>query len=135
MDTTFYYILFALSVLAAALGQFLLNHELHGPLRVNRVTDILLGLALTFLPIMLIPTILPFRSADGTWLGNLIEKAIHFLFNHLNYHTAILLCFTVWFIYHVDVNEDVLWWTSPNDARNLHLLNKDTSKTKNYISV
>ena len=30
LDTTFYYILFALSVLAAALGQFLLNHELHG---------------------------------------------------------------------------------------------------------
>lgn len=109
MDTTFYYILFALSVLAAALGQFLLNHELHGPLRFNRVTDMLLVIALTVLPLMLIPTILPFRSADGTWLGNLIEKAIHFLFNHLNYHTAILLCFTVWFIYHVDVNEDVLW--------------------------
>ena len=30
LDTTFYYVLFALSVLAAALGQFLLNHELHG---------------------------------------------------------------------------------------------------------
>jgi len=114
LDTTFYYILFALSVFAAALGQFLLNHELHGdyglwPLRFNRVTDMLFVIVLTVLPLMLIPAMLPFRSADGTWFGNFIEKAIHFLFNHLNYHTAILLCFTVWFIYHVDVNEDVLW--------------------------
>jgi len=109
LDTTFYYVLFALSVLAAALGQFLLNHELHGPLRFNRVTDMLFVIVLTVLPLMLIPTLLPFRSADGTWFGNFIEKGIHFLFNHLNYHTAILLCFTVWFIYHVDVNEDVLW--------------------------
>jgi len=114
LDTTFYYILFALSVMAAALGQFLLNHELHGdyglwPLRINRMTDMFFVIVLTVLPLMLIPTILPFRSADGTWFGNFIEKAIHFLFNHLNYHTAILLCFTVWFIYHVDVNEDVLW--------------------------
>jgi len=114
LDTTFYYVLFGLSVLAAALGQFLLNHELHGdyglrPLRFNRVTDMLFVIVLTMFPLMLIPTILPFRSADGTWFGNFIEKAIHFLFNHLNYHTAILLCFTVWFIYHVDVNEDVLW--------------------------
>jgi len=114
LDTTFYYVLFALSVLAAALGQFLLNHELHGdygiwPIRFNRVTDMLFVIVLTMFPLLLIPTILPFRSADGTWFGNIIEKAIHFLFNHLNYHTAILLCFTVWFIYHVDVNEDVLW--------------------------
>jgi len=114
LDTTFYYVLFALSVLAAALGQFLLNHELHGdygiwPVRFNRVTDMLFVIVLTMFPLMLIPTILPFRSADGTWFGNFIERAITFLFNHLNYHTAILLCFTVWFIYHVDVNEDVLW--------------------------
>merc|ERR1719495_392838 len=51
MDTTFYYILFALSVLAAALGQFLLNHELHGdygiwPIRFNRVTDMLFVIVL-----------------------------------------------------------------------------------------
>jgi len=109
LDTTFYYVLFGLSVLAAALGQFLLNYELHGPVRFNRVTDMLFVIVLTMFPLMLIPTILPFRSADGTWFGSFIEKAIHFLFNHLNYHTAILLCFTVWFIYHVDVNEDVLW--------------------------
>jgi len=114
LDTTFYYVLFGLSVLAAAMGQFLLNHELHGdygiwPVRFNRVTDMLFVIVLTMFPLMLIPTILPFRSGDGTWFGSFIEKAIHFLFNHLNYHTAILLCFTVWFIYHVDVNEDVLW--------------------------
>ena len=30
LDSTFYYILFTLSVLAAALGQFLVNHELQG---------------------------------------------------------------------------------------------------------
>ena len=30
IDSTFYYILFTLSVLAAALGQFLVNHELQG---------------------------------------------------------------------------------------------------------
>jgi len=109
LDTTFYYILFGFSLIAAVLGQFLLNHEIQGPLRFNRVTDMLLVIALTVLPLTLIPTILPYRNSEGTWLGNLIEKAIHFLFNHLNYHTAILLCFTVWFIYHVDVNEDVLW--------------------------
>ena len=30
LDSTFYYVLFTLSVLAAALGQFLVNHELQG---------------------------------------------------------------------------------------------------------
>ena len=72
--------------------------------------------------------ILLLQSSDGTWLGNIIEKSIHFMFYHMNYYTAILvryqatagtfhilkalsfqLCFTVWFVYHVDINDDLLW--------------------------
>lgn len=109
LDSTFYYILFTLSVLAAALGQFLVNHELQGPLRVNRVTDLLLVVVITVLPLLLLPAIMPYRSTEGTWFGGLIEKTVRFLFSHLNYHTAILLGFIAWFVYHVDVNEDLLW--------------------------
>jgi len=109
MDSTFYFILFGLSLLAAGLGQILLNQELHGNVRFQRLPDLVLVLALTVMPLLIIPTLLPYRGQDGSWLGNVIEKAIHFLLNHLNYHTGILLCFTVWFIYHVDVNEDI-WW-------------------------
>ena len=87
LDSTFYYVLFTLSVLAAALGQFLVNHELQGllltyvelsynsvsgnfllnllgipgPLRVNRVTDLLLVVVITVLPLALLPAIMPYR--------------------------------------------------------------------------
>jgi len=91
IDSTFYYILFTLSVLAAGLGQFLVNHELQGPLRVNRVTDLLLVVVITVLPLLLLPAMMPYRSAEGTWFGGLIEKTVRFLFSHLNYHTAILV--------------------------------------------
>ena len=70
-----------------------------------------------------------FQNSEGSWIGALIEKATHFFFYHMNYYTAILvklfcnfksslhewrkyfqLCFTVWFVYHVDINDDLLWW-------------------------
>ena len=82
LDSTFYYVLFTLSVLAAALGQFLVNHELQGllllprlnftlillwipgPLRVNRVTDLLLVVVITVLPLALLPAIMPYRVCN-----------------------------------------------------------------------
>jgi len=109
VDSTFYYIIFGLTLVAAGLGQIVLNQELHGPLRFNRLTDMVIVILLTVLPLILLPAVLPWRSSDGTWLGNLIEKSIHFMFYHMNYYTAILLCFTVWFVYHVDINDDLLW--------------------------
>lgn len=109
VDATFYYILFVLSLLAAVMSQFFRNNNIQGNLRLHRVTDLLHVLLLTVVPLLLVPTFLPARSGEGTWFGNLIEQTVHFLFHHLNYHTAVLLCFTVWFIYNVDVNEDVLW--------------------------
>ena len=61
----------------------------------------------------------------------MFEKVTHFFFYHMNYYTAILvnylilylccipyfrtnysflqLCFTVWFVYHVDIDDDLLW--------------------------
>ena len=80
LDSTFYYVLFTLSVLAAALGQFLVNHELQGllltyvelsynsvsgnfllnllgipgPLRVNRVTDLLLVVVILLFCVLLV---------------------------------------------------------------------------------
>ena len=35
------------------------------------------------------------QSSDGTWLGNIIEKSIHFMFYHMNYYTAILVRYQV----------------------------------------
>merc|ERR1719346_49998 len=68
LDSTFYYVLFTLSVLAAALGQFLVNHELQGPLRVNRVTDLLLVVVITVLPLALLPAIMPYRVGTQLFL-------------------------------------------------------------------
>ena len=107
VDTTFYYIIFGLTLVAAGLGQIVLNQELHGPLRFNRLTDMVIVILLTVLPLLLLPAVLPWRvcnlrqmsanisiilqNSDGTWLGNLIEKSIHFMFYHMNYYTAILV--------------------------------------------
>ena len=109
VDTTFYYIIFGLTLVAAGLGQIVLNQELHGPLRFNRLTDMVVVILLTVLPLLLLPAVLPWRvciapsqpptsyinillqSSDGTWLGNIIEKSIHFMFYHMNYYTAILV--------------------------------------------
>jgi len=91
LDSTFYYVLFTLSVLAAALGQFLVNHELQGPLRVNRVTDLLLVVVITVLPLALLPAIMPYRTGEGTWIGGVIERSVKMLFAHLNLQTTVLV--------------------------------------------
>merc|ERR1719209_2579885 len=57
LDTTFYYVLFALSVLAAALGQFLLNHELHGDY----------GICMSY-PVSCIAQIIPNHLWPGYWV-------------------------------------------------------------------
>jgi len=109
VDATFYYILFVISLIAAFASQFLRNHDMPGNLRLHRVTDLLHVVLLTVVPLLLVPSFLPIGGGTGTWIGSLIERSARFLFQHLNYHTAVLLCFTVWFIYNVDVNEDVLF--------------------------
>ena len=45
LDSTFYYVLFTLSVLAAALGQFLVNHELQGEPTTCSTSDKLMALS------------------------------------------------------------------------------------------
>merc|ERR1719220_775987 len=94
LDSTFYYVLFTLSVLAAALGQFLVNHELQGipgPLRVNRVTDLLLVVVITVLPLALLPAIMPYRTGEGTWIGQTLERLVKLLLSHLNMQTTVLV--------------------------------------------
>merc|ERR1712154_661866 len=76
-------IIFGLTLVATGLGQIVLNQELHGPLRFNRLTDMVIVILLTVLPLLLLPAVLPWRNSDGTWLGNLIEKSIHFMFYHM----------------------------------------------------
>merc|ERR1711862_910315 len=86
------------------MGQVLMHLEQHGW---NRQTDISLVMLVIVVPLMLVlPLIVPWRNSEGSWIGALIEKATHFFFYHMNYYTAILLCFTVWFVYHVDINDD-----------------------------
>ena len=61
MDSTFYYIIFGLTLVAAGLGQIVLNQELQGPLRLNRMTDMVIVILLTVLPLILLPAVLPWR--------------------------------------------------------------------------
>lgn len=71
----------------------------------NRVTDLLLVVVITVLPLLLLPAVMPYRvgdtscrsyyssmqTAEGTWLYGLLEKGARFLFSHLNFHTAVLV--------------------------------------------
>ena len=36
----------------------------------------------------------------------LFSEAPHF---HINNYSLLQLCFTVWFVYHVDIDDDLLW--------------------------
>jgi len=106
-DVTLAYAVFISSIVVAGMGQVLMHLEQHGW---NRQTDISLVMLVIVVPLMLVlPLIVPWRNSEGSWIGALIEKATHFFFYHMNYYTAILLCFTVWFVYHVDINDDLLW--------------------------
>lgn len=106
-DVTLAYAVFMSSIVVAGLGQILMHLEQNGW---NRQTDISLFAVIIGLPLLVVlPLVLPWRNREGSWIGALVEKATHFFFYQMNYYTAILLCFTVWFVYHVDMNDDLLW--------------------------
>jgi len=106
-DVTLAYTVFMSSIVVAGMGQILMHLEQHGW---NRQTDVSLVMVLLVVPLMLVlPLILPWRNSEGSWISVLFEKVTHFFFYHMNYYTAILLCFTVWFVYHVDIDDDLLW--------------------------
>ena len=77
VDTTFYYIIFGLTLVAAGLGQIVLNQELHGPLRFNRLTDMVIVILLTVLPLLLLPAVLPWRVRDQ--YQSVVTKMKYFL--------------------------------------------------------
>ena len=74
----------------------------------NRVTDLLLVVVITVLPLALLPVIMPYRVCDlylskvlcpisqfqtgeGTWIGGVIERSVKMLFAHLNLQTTVLV--------------------------------------------
>lgn len=108
LDTTFYYILFIISVIGAGLGQVFLNQYPGEDRQHYRIPDILLVIGLTCLPLLVIPTILPFRNPEGYYLGHVLKKTFYFILNHLSFHTIVLLSILAWFVYHCETNEDIL---------------------------
>jgi len=106
-DVTLAWAVFVSSLVVAGVGQIFMHLEQNGW---NGAIDTHLFMLVIILPFtLIIPLVLPWRNGDGSWLMVLIEKLTSFFFNHMNYYTAILLCFTVWFVYHVDINDDLLW--------------------------
>ena len=85
----------------------------------NRVTDLLLVVVITVLPLALLPAIMPYRvciylsiqwhcsnamhasrfyisiqtfqTGEGTWIGGVIERSVKMLFAHLNLQTTVLV--------------------------------------------
>jgi len=106
-DVTLACSLIVTSLAVAGLGQILRHLEQTGW---NRQTDLSLVLVLLVVPLVLIlPLIVPWRNSEGSWIGALFEKVTSFFLYHMNYYTALLLAFTVWFVYHVDIDDDLLW--------------------------
>lgn len=106
-DVTLACTLLVTSLAVAGMGQILRHLEQTGW---NRQTDFSLVLVLLVAPLALVlPLIVPWRNSEGSWIGALVEKVTSFFLYHMNYYTALLLAFTVWFVYHVDIDDDLLW--------------------------
>ena len=75
----------------------------------NRVTDLLLVVVITVLPLALLPAIMPYRvgtqlflcttsphyclpqTGEGTWIGQTLERLVKLLLSHLNMQTTVLV--------------------------------------------
>ncbi|XP_023345623.1 E3 ubiquitin-protein ligase RNF180 [Eurytemora carolleeae] len=110
LDSTFYFILFFLSLVAAGISQIhsLINADRGGERFGYRYSDLFLMICLTCLPLFVFPTFLPNRSQDGVYLGSLVKKAGSYLFSHFSIHTLVLCLVLAWFVYTCDTNEDIL---------------------------
>ena len=56
----------------------------------------------TCLPLLVLPTMLPYRSGEGSWFGGILVRLVRIVYNNINFHTGLLLCLAVWFFYHMD---------------------------------
>jgi len=109
VDSTFYFILFMLSLIAAGVGQLILNQDqAQGGRAGYRLTDIMLVICLSSLPLFIIPTILPYRNTEGPYLGLLLKKLINIVANHFSFHTVLLAVVLACFVYNYDGMDQIL---------------------------
>jgi len=103
LDATFYYILFLLSLMAALTAHCLgLGQEDNGIRNFQRMSDLVLVVVVTCVPLLMLPTLLPFRDSDGGWWGDMVFRLPRLFLKHMNYHTVIFLIGAIWLVYHVD---------------------------------
>lgn len=110
VDSTFYFILFILSLIAAGVGQLILNQDqaAAGGRAGYRLTDIMLVICLSSLPLFIIPTILPYRNLEGPYLGLLLKRLINIVTNHFSFHTVLLAVVLACFVYNYDGMDQIL---------------------------
>jgi len=107
LDSTFYFILFFLSLLAAVVGQFIIHQEPGERARFH-YSDLLLVICLTCVPLVVVPTLLPYRVQEGHYLGGVLKKLISYVLGHFSIHYLVIVCLLAWFLYHCDNDEEIL---------------------------
>jgi len=107
LDSTFYFILFFISMLAAVAGQIIINHGQGRNRFGHRFVDTMIVLCLTCFPLLIIPTLLPYRAPQGNYLGSILKKLFIYAIDNISVHTAILILL-VSLIYHLDVIDEMI---------------------------
>jgi hypothetical protein len=107
LDSTFFFILFVLSMLAAGAGQLIMNNGQGRHRFGHRLADTMVVICLTCLPLLVIPTFLPYRAPQGNYLGLILKKMFGYVIDNISFHTAVLVLL-VSFIYHFDVIDDII---------------------------
>jgi len=101
LDSTFYFILFLLSIIAAGIGHFLINQEQGQPFG-YRLTDMCLMICLSSLPLLVVPTLRTYRAQEGSYVQALLKKLTQLIPWQFSFHTFVLAIVLAGFLYLCD---------------------------------
>jgi len=107
LDSTFYFILFVLSLTAAVAGQLIINHRQGRQRFGHRIADTMVVICFTCAPLLIIPTFLPYRAPQGNYLGMILKRMVGYAIDNISYQT-VLLVMIVTFMYHFDVIDEMI---------------------------